>query len=422
MKMQESRYMIKMKMSDKIFKKFDILTLIFAISIVTIGLVSIYSATFSNGPELFHKQLTFAIVGTVIMIAVSYIPPRFLANFSVLFYIICIILLISVLFIGKRIGGNRSWFSVAGFGIQPSEFAKVATVLMLSYFLNSEEKERSIKKPKTFLQAILIVLIPIGLIMKQPDMGTSLVFFSIILPMFLWSGLSFYALFAIVFPMILAILSFLNQEYFYIGLIISIVVLLLFRRKLYLTILFSALNLLSGYSVNYLYGKLQPHQQNRIMAVLNPSSDPLGTGYNVIQSKVAIGSGGFWGKGLLQGTQTQLKFIPEQWTDFIFCVIGEELGFIGAAILILFFLFLLMKLFFNAYESKNKFLSTACIGFSSIIFFHLIINTGMTIGIMPVIGIPLPMVSYGVSSLLSFLIMLGLSMNTYRNRNILTQY
>jgi len=238
--------------------------------------------------------------------------------------------------------------------------------------------------------------------------------------MFLWSGLSFYALFVIVSPVALAIIAFLNLEYFYIGLVISVIILLLFRRKFYLTILFSAINLLSGYSVNYLYSKLQPHQQNRIMAVMNPSSDPLGTGYNVIQSKVAIGSGGFWGKGLLHGTQTQLKFIPEQWTDFIFCVIGEELGFIGAAVLIMFFLFLLFKLIINAYDSKNKFMSTACIGFASIIFFHFVINIGMTVGIMPVIGIPLPMVSYGVSSLLSFLIMIGLSMNTYRNRNILT--
>jgi rod shape determining protein RodA len=155
------------------------------------------------------------------------------------------------------------------------------------------------------------------------------------------------------------------------------------------------------------------------MAVLNPASDPLGTGYNVIQSKVAIGSGGFWGKGLLQGTQTQLKFIPEQWTDFIFCVIGEELGFIGAFVLISLFLILIIRLLNNAYSSKNKFLGLSCIGFSSIILFHLVINVGMTIGIMPVIGIPLPMVSYGVSSMLAFMIMLGLSMNTYRNRNII---
>jgi rod shape determining protein RodA len=406
-------------MPSKNKNRFDILTLILAIGIITIGLLAVYSATFSNGLELFHKQLSFAIFGFILMIFISYIPPRYISNFSILFYILTIVLLVLVLLVGKRIGGNRSWFSFAGFGIQPSEFAKVAVVLMISSFLSSEEKDRSIKNPLTFLKSLGIILLPVALIMRQPDMGTSLVFFSIILPVFFWSGLSFFAFVTIVTPIILAALAFLRPDLFYIALALSFVVLLFFRKKFYLTILFTIINFFSGYSVGFLYSKLQIHQQNRIMAVLNPASDPLGTGYNVIQSKVAIGSGGFWGKGLLQGTQTQLKFIPEQWTDFIFCVIGEELGFIGAFVLISLFLILIIRLLNNAYSSKNKFLGLSCIGFSSIILFHLVINVGMTIGIMPVIGIPLPMVSYGVSSMLAFMIMLGLSMNTYRNRNII---
>jgi len=405
-------------MSEKFFNKFDLTIIILMISIIAIGLTAVYSATYSNGLELFHKQLTFAIVGFVIMIIVSYIPPKYISNFSFWFYVASIVLLILVLFIGKRIGGNRSWFSVGGFGIQPSEFAKVATVLMLSRFFTNEDKEISIKDPVNFIKACVIVIIPIVLIMRQPDMGTSLVFFSLILPVFMWAGMSFYALVVIILPLIIASVSFLKYEYFYFAVGLSIIILLLFRKKFYLTLLFSILNFISGYSVNFLYSKLQPHQQDRILAVINPSSDPLGTGYNVIQSKVAIGSGGIWGKGLLKGTQTQLKFIPEQWTDFIFCVIGEEMGFIVSSVLILLFLALILKLVNNAYSSKNNFLSLACIGFASIFLFHLIINTGMTLGIMPVIGIPLPLVSYGVSSLLSFMIMLGIGMNTYRNRNI----
>jgi rod shape determining protein RodA len=406
-------------MPSRSLNRFDFITVSLAIGILAIGLISVYSATYSNGLDLFYKQLGFAIFGIILMIAILYIPPRYISNFSIWFYIFTIILLVLVLFIGKRIGGNRSWFSLGGFGVQPSEFAKVATVLMLSSFLSSEEKERSIKDPFTFLKAIAIVLIPVVLIMRQPDMGTALVFFSFILPIFFWSGLSFYTLIAIISPMIIAALAFFKPEYFYIALGISFIIMLLFRKKLYLTILFTIINFLSGYSVGFLYNKLLPHQQTRIMSVINPSSDPLGTGYNVIQSKVAIGSGGFWGKGLLQGTQTQLKFIPEQWTDFIFCVIGEELGFIGASFLIGLFLILLLRFLSNASNTKNKFLGMACVGFASIILFHFVINVGMTIGIMPVIGIPLPLVSYGVSSLLSFMIMLGLSMNTYRNRNIL---
>jgi rod shape determining protein RodA len=152
--------------------------------------------------------------------------------------------------------------------------------------------------------------------------------------------------------------------------------------------------------------------------MINPLSDPLGTGYNLIQAKVAIGSGGFFGKGFLQGTQTQLKFIPEQWTDFIFCVVGEEFGFIGSVILVLLFCLLIIKIINNAFNSRNNFLANSCIGFASILFFHLIVNVGMTMGIMPVIGIPLPLVSYGISSMFSFLIMIGICMNTYRYKNL----
>ncbi|MBN8571082.1 MAG: rod shape-determining protein RodA, partial [Ignavibacteria bacterium] len=171
-------------------------------------------------------------------------------------------------------------------------------------------------------------------------------------------------------------------------------------------------------SVPKVFAKLQPYQQKRIMAVFDPSTDPLGSGYNVIQSKVAIGSGGLWGKGFLSGTQTQLKFIPEQWTDFIFCMIGEEFGFIGAVILLTLYIVIIYKLISNAYLTRSRFLSIACVGFASIILFHLVINVGMTIGLMPVIGIPLPLMSYGISSLLSFLVMLGIGMSAYRNRNL----
>jgi rod shape determining protein RodA len=180
------------------------------------------------------------------------------------------------------------------------------------------------------------------------------------------------------------------------------------------------INVGAGISVDKLFTKLQPYQQNRIMALFDPTSDPLGSGYNVIQAKVAIGSGGLTGKGFLQGTQTQLKFIPEQWTDFIYCMIGEEFGFMGAAVLIILYIILILQLINNAYISKNKFLSISCIGIASILLFHLVVNVGMTIGIMPVVGIPLPLVSYGVSSLLSFMIMIGIGMSTYRNRKIYT--
>jgi rod shape determining protein RodA len=164
------------------------------------------------------------------------------------------------------------------------------------------------------------------------------------------------------------------------------------------------------------FDRLQPYQQKRIMSMFNAESDPLGSGYNVIQSKIAIGSGGLTGKGFLHGTQTQLKYIPEQWTDFIFCMVGEEFGFIGSAIVVLLFGILIWNAIHIAYICKNQFLSLCCIGFTTIISFHILINLGMIMGIMPVIGIPLPFLSYGVSFLFSNLIMLGIILNAYRNR------
>ena len=200
--------------------------------------------------------------------------------------------------------------------------------------------------------------------------------------------------------------------------LVAIALYVWFKQRWVIALIIMVINIGAGLSVDYVYGKLQPYQQKRIMAVFDPTSDPLGSGYNVIQSKVAIGSGGFAGKGYLQGTQTQLKFIPEQWTDFIFCMVGEEFGFLGAIVLLILYFIIIFKLINSAYFARNRFLSICCIGFATVFLFHLFVNIGMTVGIMPVIGIPLPLVSYGNSSLLSFMLMLGIGMNAYRNRKL----
>lgn len=388
------------------------------LALVGSGLVAIFSATYTSGTDYFSKQLTFSIIGLVLMIGISYIPPRIIAKSSYILYFISIILLILVLIIGKKISGSKSWFSLGGFGIQPSEFAKIATIITLANFLStSEDGYKNVNKPLIFLKAIAIVFVPVILIMRQPDMGTSLVFLSMILPVLFWVGLSPYVLFIIISPVLIVIGAFFGINYLIVALIIVGIILLLFKRNIFLTSGILLMNVIIGFSFDTLYHKLQPYQQNRIMAVFDPSTDPLGSGYNVIQSKVAIGSGGLFGKGFLQGTQTQLKFIPEQWTDFIYCMIGEEFGFVGSVVILILYMIIIFQLVNNSYLSKNKFLSVACIGFASIIFFHLVVNVGMTIGIMPVIGIPLPMMSYGLSSLLSFLVMMGIGMSAYRYRN-----
>ncbi|HRE41148.1 MAG TPA: rod shape-determining protein RodA [Ignavibacteria bacterium] len=402
------------------FKRFDIVLLLISISIVTVGLVAIYSATYTgeSASTYFSRQFLFAGISVVVLIIVTYLPPKTLAKFSYYFYGLSLLLLILVLFFGKKISGQKSWFSVGGFGIQPSEFAKLTTIMALASFLSNDENENKLSNLKNFIIAIAIIAMPVILIMRQPDMGTALVFLSFIIPVFFWAGLSPYWIIAIISPVIIALAAFFGDIYFYIAIALLGLGLVLFKQRYIVTAVIVLINIGVGFGTEYAYEKLAPYQQKRIMAVFDPTTDPLGSGYNVIQSKVAIGSGGFFGKGFLQGTQTQLKFIPEQWTDFIFCMIGEEFGFLGAFIIILLYCILIFKLINNAYLCKNRFLGICCIGFASIFLFHLFINIGMTIGLMPVIGIPLPLVSYGISSLLSFMIMIGIAMNAYRNRNI----
>jgi len=405
-------------LNKNIFERIDVLILIVVLALVGSGLIAIFSATYTSGTDYFSRQLTFAIFGLVIMIGISFVPPRIIARASYIFYVVSLLLLVLVLIFGKKISGSKSWFSMGGFGIQPSEFAKIATILTLANFLStSEDGFKNVNKPLVFLKAIAIVFFPVVLIMRQPDMGTSLVFLSMILPILFWVGMSPYVLFIIISPVIIVLGAFFGMTYLIAAIVIVGLILLLFKKNILVTVALVLINVAIGFSFDSLYHKLQPYQQNRIKAVFDPTTDPLGSGYNVIQSKVAIGSGGMFGKGFLQGTQTQLKFIPEQWTDFIYCMIGEEFGFVGCVIILLLYMLIIFQLVNNSYLSKNKFLSIACIGFSSIIFFHLVVNVGMTIGIMPVIGIPLPMMSYGISSLLSFLIMMGIGMSAYRYRN-----
>lgn len=407
-------------MQVKILDRFNLVVLVCAVSLITIGLLAIYSATYGN--ELvagnFSKQLISACIGLIIVLVIMYTPPKYIAMSSYVFYGLVIIMLVAVLVVGKKVKGQTSWFNIAGFGIQPSEFAKVATVLALAYFLSNKHQETDVTKPRDFFFAVGIALIPVALIMLQPDMGTTLVFLFLILPVLYWAGMPNYILFIIVAPAITAVCAFLGTWYFVAAVVFVIIMLMVFKRNMNILLksVVASLSIVAGFSVNMIYSKLQPYQQRRIMSMFNPESDPLGAGYNVIQSKIAIGSGGMTGKGFLQGTQTQLKYIPEQWTDFIFCMVGEEFGFIGSIIVVLLFLVLIWQTIHIAYTCKNQFLSICCIGFATIFSFHILINLGMIMGIMPVIGIPLPFMSYGVSFLFSNLIMLGIILNAYRNR------
>jgi rod shape determining protein RodA len=404
--------------SVKFFDRFNVPVLVSALGLITIGLVAIYSATNSN-PDVaanFTKQLIAALFGVVLILIITFLPPKYISMSAYFLYVLNILLLVLVLFVGKKISGQTSWFSIGGFGVQPSEFAKVTSVLMLAQFLTNKQVDTDITRPRDFVIAVILGLFPVALIMLQPDMGTALVFLAMILPVLYWAGMPNYTFFVIVAPVVTAICAFLGTYYFIASLAVVVIAMFLFKKNMLVSAVVIAVTVISGLSVNYAYHKLQPYQQKRIVAVLNPESDALGSGYNVIQSKIAIGSGGMWGKGFLQGTQTQLKYIPEQWTDFIFCMVGEEFGFAGSIIVVILFLILIWQTIHIAYLCKNKFLSICCIGFGTIITFHMLINLGMTMGIMPVIGIPLPFMSYGVSFLLANMCMLGVILNAYRNR------
>jgi rod shape determining protein RodA len=316
--------------------------------------------------------------------------------------------LVAVLFLGTEISGSKSWFKFGEFGVQPAEFAKFATAMALAKYLSQLDIKMTDNRTK-IISAVLIGL-PIILILLENETGVALVFFAFILVLYR-EGLSgnFLLLGAIVVVLfILALLV--DKIILIIALAIISGVLFLFMRKTKGNmLLLAALFVLSSgviYSVDYAYNHLQTHQRKRIDVFLGKESDIKKAGYNVNQSLIAIGSGGLTGKGFLNGTQTKYDFVPEQSTDFIFCTVGEEWGFAGTAVVVVLFLLLLLRILFLAERQRSPFSRIYAYGVASILFFHLMVNVGMTIGLAPVIGIPLPFFSYGGSSLWSFTILL----------------
>lgn len=391
-------------------------TVLFAVLILTgIGIASIYSATFDSGSLVFfYRQMIFAGIGLLLMIAISLMPFRTLQLLSYPLYLLSIAILILILVMGKAVAGSKSWFGFGGFGLQPSEIVKVTTILALAAYLS--ERHVSLRRMKDLLITFGIVLLPVALIIMQPDMGTAIIYLGMLLFVLYWAGASTFLILALVIPGIAAIASLFGTTSFVIVIAATLLVLFLLRENRLMSAIIFSLTVLVGASVQFIFGKLAPHQQNRIHTFLNPDTDPLGAGYSVIQSKIAIGSGGLLGKGFLQGTQTQLNFLPAQWTDFIYCVPGEEFGFLGAVVILLLLTTVLYRGVQIASTVKSRYASIVAIGIVSTLAIHTIINIGMSMGIMPVIGVPLPFLSYGGSNLLTNMIMAGLLLHLYANR------
>jgi rod shape determining protein RodA len=321
--------------------------------------------------------------------------------------------LLLVLFVGKVGQGAERWLIIGPVHVQPSELAKLATILAVSKYLS--DKYADVNKFKYFSIAVALILFPFILIARQPDLGTALVFLALIIPLLYWAGLNWFNIFTILTPLLTMILSF-NFWAFMILMISIAVILAISRRKPIILVAVFLLNIGVGIATPYLWNQLRPYQQQRILTFVNPEKDPKGAGYQIIQSQVAIGSGGIWGKGYLRGSQTHLRFLPAQHTDFIFSVIGEEFGFIGAGIILLLFMMLILRFIHIAAVIRGQFESLTIIGIVTILVFHTIINIGMTIGMAPVTGLPLPFLSYGGSSLVVNMMMVGVVLNISRNK------
>lgn len=414
-----------MRRQRSIFQNIDWITVLLYFVMVIAGWLNIYAAVFNQQhdnifdvTQNYGRQLMWILTALILIVFVLVIDGKFFDAFAYLVYGISIASLIAVLFLGHEVAGSKSWFRFGSFGIQPAEFAKFATALALAKYLSTMGVRFSDLRTK--LTCAAMIVIPMLLILLENETGVALVFSSFVLVLYR-EGLSGGLLLLGVLAAALFVLALVIPKMtLIIALIISAAaILLLFRNKTLVLPIAGILILSVGvvFSVDYVFHNvLEPHQKKRIEVLLGHETDLKGAGYNLNQSLIAIGSGGFAGKGYLQGTQTKFDFVPEQSTDFIFCTVGEEWGFIGSAVVILLFLSLLFRILIIAERQKSNFARIYAYGVASIIFFHFMVNIGMTIGLMPVIGIPLPFFSYGGSSLWSFTILLFIliKLDSYR--------
>jgi rod shape determining protein RodA len=394
----------------------DWVTIMLYLLLIFMGWLNIYAAVYNEEHQSifdmsqnYGRQLFWIVTSLVLCGIILTIDAEFYTTFAFPIYVIMILVLISTIFLGVEVKGSRSWFAVGEFRLQPAEFAKFATCLALAKLLSNANIK--LENFKTKIIAGILIGLPAIIIIAQNETGSALVFAAFVFVLYR-EGLSGNYLLLGLGVTILFILALLFDKIILLYIIggISFIAFLMVKKrlsKILPVIAFAALSTGMIYSVDYVFEtKLQPHQKKRINVLLGKETDLKGAGYNVNQSKIAIGSGGFLGKGFLQGTQTKYNFVPEQSTDFIFCTIGEEWGFVGSTIVIGLFMLLLIRLVYMAERQRSPFSRIYGYGVASIIFFHLTINIGMTIGLAPVIGIPLPFFSYGGSSLWSFTILL----------------
>ena len=408
--------------------RLDWITIVIYLALVCFGITNIYSSTFDeNQPELFNlsrsigKQLVFFGVSIASAIFILAAPSKVFERFSSIIYLATILLLIGLYPFGNTISGARSWYAFGGVSLQPAEFAKVAVALAIAKLIS--EIQIDLRKFNSLLQVVLVIALPMGLILLQPDAGSALVFGSFIFVLFREGLKPVYLLLiaAMLFFFVLTLVA--PLPFVYVSILTVVISLYFFSKKVnkksviypYLLAIFISIGYV--YSVDYIFNDIfEQRHRDRINIVLGKEVDTQGIGYNLNQSKIAIGSGGWEGKGFLQGTQTKGGFVPEQHTDYIFSTIGEEWGFKGTAAVVLLFSFLILRILSRAEAQKNNFSRIYAYSVASILFVHFLINIGMSIGLVPTIGIPLPLISYGGSSLLAFTVLIAIYLNLDANR------
>lgn len=399
-------------------RQFDWITLFLLVILLTCGIIAIYSASTTQIGNDFQtenyyiKQIIWIIIAFIFMFIIIRIPYSAIEIMITPAYVISIILLIIVLFM-PEIKGSLRWIPLGLFNFQPSELAKLTTILLVTKLISKPH----ITNWQIISRSFLFFLIPIVLIFLEPDLGTSLCFIISLFVLLAISNLSAFYIILIVSPLISIVASF-SLIVFIIYILILIYI--LYKTKLDKIIIGFAvvLNTFFFFITPFIWNSLKAYQQNRILTFIDPMRDPFGTGYQIIQSRIAIGSGGFWGKGFLMGTQKNLNFLPEHHTDFIFSVIGEEFGFLGCAIILLIYFLFLYRIVRNINALKRKEFRFAAIGILAYLTFQIFINIGMNIGIVPTTGIPLPFISYGGSNLLINIMAIGLVLKFLNERSI----
>ncbi len=414
-------------MGERYFHDFDWMILLPALMLIGMGLMTLYSI--GHVPEEFRdvfegtaagylsRQLLWVLGGLVVMAIAASVPFRYYEGLAVVFYGVGLVLLVVVLF-APAIKGAHRWIDIGGFNLQPSEFMKVAVIFLLARFL--AEKRNRPDSAQVLAVGAAIAVVPFLLVMKEPDLGTSLVYLALLFPIMYWRGIDEGLLILFMTPIASALITIYSSTaaerggYPYLLLVFFVVILFVAwrrRRDLVRSVALVGMNLGVMLAVPMIWNRLEPYQQKRILTFLRPESDVLGSGWQVYQSKLAIGSGGFMGKKFLHGTHKLLAFLPERHSDFVYSVISEELGFLGALVVLALFSIIVIRGLYLATKLKNRFASLACVGICSYFAFHAIINVGMTTGLTPVTGLPMPFVSYGGSSMVVSCFLVGVLLN-----------